>query len=57
MNARGIETPEGVGLFAQALIAHFPLLPVEDEDRLHDPQILKDFLKRVSDYRKSRDHV
>jgi uncharacterized protein YbbK (DUF523 family) len=57
VNAQGIEAPEGVGLFAQALIAHFPLLPVEDEDRLHDPQILKDFLKRVSDYRNSRDHV
>ena len=57
VNVQGIETREGIGLFAQALIAHFPLLPVEDEDRLHDPQILKDFLKRVSDYRNSRDHV
>lgn len=57
VSAQGIETPEGIGLFAQALIAHYPLLPVEDEDRLHDPQILKDFLKRVSDYRNSRDHV
>ncbi|MGH7261085.1 MAG: DUF523 domain-containing protein [Nitrospiraceae bacterium] len=57
VSAQGVETPEGVGLFAQALIKHSPLLPVEDEDRLHDPQILKDFLKRVSDYRRSRDHV
>lgn len=57
VNAQGIETREGVGLFAQALIAHFPLLPVEDEDRLHDPQILTDFLKRVSDYHRSRNHV
>ena len=57
VSAQGVETPEGVGLFAQALIKRFPLLPVEDEDRLHDPQILKDFLKRVSDYRRSRDHV
>jgi uncharacterized protein YbbK (DUF523 family) len=57
LRAQGVETPDGIGLFAQALIAHFPLLPVEDEDRLHDPQILKDFLKRVSDYRNSRDHV
>ena len=54
MNAQGIETPEGVGLFAQAVMKHFPLLPVEDEDRLHDPQIVQDFLKRVSDYHKSR---
>jgi uncharacterized protein YbbK (DUF523 family) len=56
VNVQGVETLEGVGLFAQALIAHFPTMPVEDEDRLHDPQILKDFLKRASDYRKSRDH-
>lgn len=57
LSAQRIETLEGVGLFAQALIAHFPLLPVEDEDRLHDPQILKDFLKRASDYHRSRKHV
>jgi uncharacterized protein YbbK (DUF523 family) len=56
MNAQGVETPEGVGLFARALMAHFPTMPVEDENQLHDPQILKDFLKRVSDYRNSRDH-
>jgi uncharacterized protein YbbK (DUF523 family) len=56
-NARGAETPEGIGLFAQALIAYFPLIPVEDEERLHDPQILKDFLERASHYRKSHDHV
>lgn len=53
VNAQGMEIPVGVGLFAQALIAHFPLLPVEDEDRLHDPEILKDFLKRANDYRRS----
>jgi uncharacterized protein YbbK (DUF523 family) len=53
-NTQGIESPEGVGLFARALIERFPQLPVEDEDRLHDPGILKDFLKRASDYRRSR---
>ncbi len=57
VSAQGGETSEGVGLFAQAFMEHFPLLPVEDEDRLHDPQILKDFLKRVSDYRRSRDRA
>jgi len=57
MSAQGKETPEGAGLFAQALMAHFPAMPVEDEERLHDPQILKNFLKRVSDYCNSRDRV
>lgn len=57
LSTRGVETPEGVGLFARALIEHFPLLPVEDEDRLHDPELLKDFLKRASDYRRSRGRI
>lgn len=57
VSAQGVETPEGVGLFARAFMEHFPLIPVEDEDRLHDPQILKDFLKRVSDCCRSRDRV
>ena len=57
IGARGAETPDGVGLFAQALIEHFPLLPVEDEGRLHDPQTLKDFLKRASAYRRSLNRI
>jgi uncharacterized protein YbbK (DUF523 family) len=57
VDAQGSETPEAVGLFAQAFREHFPRIPVEDEDRLHDPQALKDFLKRASDYRNSRDHA
>ena len=45
------EVPLGPGLFARAFMAHFPLIPVEEEDRLHDPQVLENFLKRVRDYR------
>ena len=29
----------GRGLFADALVARFPLLPVEDEGRLNDPRL------------------
>jgi len=57
VNAQGIETHEGIGLFAQAFMEHFPLIPVEDEGRLQDPKILRDFLKRASDYRNSQDRV
>jgi uncharacterized protein YbbK (DUF523 family) len=46
--------PLGPGLFARAFMAHFPGMPVEEEDRLHDPQILKDFLQRVRAYRQAR---
>ena len=57
VNAKGIETGEGAGLFAQAFMKHFPLIPAEDEGHLQDPKILKNFLKRASDYRNSRDRV
>jgi len=49
--------PFGVGLFAQAFIAHFPLIPVEDESRLYDPHAVKDFLERALAYRRSRNSV
>jgi uncharacterized protein YbbK (DUF523 family) len=45
--------PLGPGLFARAFMEHFPEVPVEEEGRLHDPQILKSFLERVFDYHKS----
>src|SRR5712692_4986716 len=53
-NSQGIEVQEGIGLFARVFMAHFPGMPVEQEDRLHDPQTLKDFLERVRAYRKTR---
>ena len=48
------EGPLETGLFAQAFMAHFPLIPVEEESRLHDPQALKSFLERALAYRQSR---
>jgi uncharacterized protein YbbK (DUF523 family) len=49
--------PLGVGLFARAFMEHFPLMPVEEETRLHDPQAVKDFLERVLAYRRTRDRT
>jgi len=45
----------GVGLFAQALLARFPHLPVEDEGRLTDPRLRDNFIERVFAYRRLRD--
>jgi uncharacterized protein YbbK (DUF523 family) len=45
---------EGTGLFARALMAAMPLLPVEDEARFRDPDVRKDFLARIGAYRESR---
>lgn len=57
LNTHGVETQDGVGLFAQAFIAHFPLIPVEDESRLHDPQAVQSFLERALAYRQSRNNI
>src|SRR5437879_1137330 len=56
-NAQGTETHDAIGLFARAFMTNFPGMPVEQEDRLHDPQILKNFLERVRDFRQSRNSV
>jgi len=56
-NAQGTETQDGVGLFARAFMAHFPEMPVEEESRLHDPQVLKSFLEQVFSYRRARNQV
>jgi uncharacterized protein YbgA (DUF1722 family)/uncharacterized protein YbbK (DUF523 family) len=37
----------GVGLFAQEFMQHFPLLPVEEEGRLHDPGLRENFLESL----------
>jgi uncharacterized protein YbgA (DUF1722 family)/uncharacterized protein YbbK (DUF523 family) len=40
----------GRGLFADALIKRFPLLPVEEEGRLRDARIRENFIERVFAY-------
>jgi uncharacterized protein YbgA (DUF1722 family)/uncharacterized protein YbbK (DUF523 family) len=43
----GTPTRTGVGLFARAFMDHFPLLPVEDEGRLHDPTLRENFIEAI----------
>jgi uncharacterized protein YbgA (DUF1722 family) len=38
---------KGVGMFARIFMEHFPLLPVEDEGRLHDPKLRDNFIERI----------
>ena len=38
------------GLFAAALIRHFPALPTEESERLNDPIVCENFLARVRGY-------
>ncbi|MBI9078013.1 MAG: DUF1722 domain-containing protein [Desulfatibacillum sp.] len=37
----------GVGIWARMFMERFPLLPVEDEGRLHDPGLRENFITRV----------
>jgi uncharacterized protein YbgA (DUF1722 family)/uncharacterized protein YbbK (DUF523 family) len=46
-NEKGIPLKEGVGMFARIFMEHYPLLPVEDEGRLHDPKLRENFVERL----------
>ncbi|MGA3083727.1 MAG: DUF523 and DUF1722 domain-containing protein [Thermodesulfobacteriota bacterium] len=45
--AKGDPVKTGVGLFAREFITRFPLLPVEDDGRLHDLQLRENFIERI----------
>lgn len=51
------EAPQrnGQGLFAAALLQRFPLLPVEEEGRLQDPDLRENFIERIFAFRRLRD--
>jgi len=38
---------DGVGAFARVLLARLPMLPVEEEGRLHDPALRESFVERI----------
>src|SRR6188472_2479001 len=48
----GMPVKSGRGLFADALVTRFPLLPVEEEGRLNDPRLRENFVERVFAYRR-----
>lgn len=54
-DGKGSPRHSGVGLFARAFMEHFPLLPVEDEGRLHDPLLRENFITRLFVLRRWRD--
>jgi uncharacterized protein YbgA (DUF1722 family) len=46
-NEQGVPTASGAGLFTRFFEEHFPLLPVEDAERLSDPSLRENFIERV----------
>lgn len=51
----GIPSQKGVGLFARIFMQHFPLLPVEEDGRLHDPKLRENFIECVFTFKRWRD--
>ena len=42
-----IASYDGRGIFAEMFTKRFPLIPVEDEGRLHDPGIRENFIEKI----------
>lgn len=53
----GSPVKSGVGLFARVFLEHFPLLPVEEERRLHDPQLRENFIEAIFTLKRWREMV
>ena len=43
----GMPAKTGIGLFARVFMEHYPLIPVEEEGRLHDPKLRENFIERI----------
>ncbi len=46
-DSRGVPHKTGVGVFAGIFMEEFPLLPVEEEGRLHDPALRENFIETI----------
>jgi len=44
---KGMPVKKGIGMFARIFMEHFPLFPVEDEGRLHNPELRENFIERI----------
>jgi len=54
---KGMPVKKGVGMFAREFMTHFPLIPAEDDGRLHDPNIRENFIERIFALRRWRQTV
>lgn len=54
---KGMPHKTGVGLFARAFMQRFPLVPVEEEGRLHDPKLRENFIEQIFALKRWRDSL
>jgi uncharacterized protein YbgA (DUF1722 family)/uncharacterized protein YbbK (DUF523 family) len=52
---KGMPAKTGIGIFARVFMEKFPLLPVEEEGRLHDAAIRENFIERIFTLRRWRE--
>lgn len=52
---KGMPHNSGSGIFAGVFMKHFPLLPVEEEGRLHDPALRENFIERIFVFKRWRE--
>jgi uncharacterized protein YbgA (DUF1722 family)/uncharacterized protein YbbK (DUF523 family) len=57
LDNHGVPHKTGVGIFAGVFMKHFPLIPVEDEGRLHDPALRENFIERIFALKRWREVV
>jgi uncharacterized protein YbgA (DUF1722 family)/uncharacterized protein YbbK (DUF523 family) len=53
----GMPSRRGTGIFGGAFMRHFPIIPVIDDGRLHDPQLRENFIERIFVYRRWKDFL
>ncbi|MGQ9509589.1 MAG: YbgA family protein, partial [Thermodesulfobacteriota bacterium] len=56
-NEKGMPVKKGVGIFAKIFMEHFPLLPTEEEGRLHNPELRENFIERIFTLKRWRESL
>jgi uncharacterized protein YbgA (DUF1722 family)/uncharacterized protein YbbK (DUF523 family) len=54
-DGKGMSAKTGVGIFARIFMERFPLLPVEEEGRLHDTGLRENFIEKIFTLKRWRD--
>ena len=54
-SGKGVPKKKGVGMFARVFMEHYPLLPVEEDGRLHDTRLRENFIERIFTFKRWRE--
>jgi len=53
----GMPSHRGIGLFGRSFMNRFPVIPVIDDGRLHDPVLRENFIERVFVYKRWQEYI